>query len=273
MYRAYWRLDKKPFENTPDPDFIYYSKEHEEALSRMLYVIKENKGAILITGEYGSGKTLLTRVLLKELSEDKYQSALLLNSMLSPPQLIKEIIQQLGGNVAASATKAEAYNQLNALLLKITKTGKLVVVMVDEAQAIETTQSFEEFRLMLNFQLNDRFLLTLVLIGQPELRDKIARLPQFEQRLSLRYHLMALSENETKEYVSHRMTVAGGDPAIFSNEAFEELYKYSKGIPRKINNACDLALLVGSDEEAKVIDQVLMRKITRDLEGEYDSNR
>jgi general secretion pathway protein A len=267
MYLDYWKLQEKPFENTPNPHFAYWSKEHEEALSRMLYVVKEKKGAALITGEYGSGKTFLTRVLLKELAEDKYQEALILNPMLSPAQLIKEVIHQLGGKIANSATKAVAFNRLNELLLDINKNNKLAVIVVDEAQAIQSSASFEEFRLMLNFQLNDSFLLTLILIGQPELGKKIAQLPQLEQRIALRFHLRALGEVETREYVLRRLNIAGGDEYIFSSDAFPEIFVYTRGIPRKINNLCDLALLVGKDQEAKSIDREIIRKVVADLEG------
>ncbi len=267
MYNEYWHLKEKPFENTPDPRFIYWSDQHEETLSRMLYVIKERKGAALITGEYGSGKTLLTRVLLEKLMGDQYQPALILNPMLSPTQLVKEVIVQLGGTVAASASKAKAFNSLNEMLVELDKKKKLAVVVVDEAQAIHRVASFEEFRLMLNFQLNDRFLLTLILIGQPELNDKVEKLPQLMQRFALRYHLKALKEAETKNYIAHRLKVAGGNPAVFSAEAVAGIYQYSGGIPRKINNACDLALLVGSSENAKAIDARIVAKVVADLEG------
>ncbi|MFA6431986.1 MAG: AAA family ATPase [Candidatus Margulisiibacteriota bacterium] len=267
MYEAYWKLKEKPFENTPDPKFIFWSKEHEEAVSRMLYSIKEKKGAMLISGEYGCGKTLLTRYLLQKLAEDKYQLALVLNPMLSPAQLIKEIIFQLGGTISRSAVKATAFNKLNELLININRNNKLAVIIIDEAQAIPRTASFEEFRLMLNFQLNDRFLLSLILIGQPELVPKISKLPQLEQRLALRYHLKALNEAETKEYIIHRIKVAGGNPNIFAGDSFLEIFNYSLGIPRKINNICDFALLAGSGENVKNINQVLIKKVAADLEG------
>lgn len=270
MYTNYWQLREKPFENLPDPRFVFWSKQHDEALARMLYVAQEKKGAILITGEYGSGKTLLTRVLLKQLENEKYQEALLLNPTLSPSLLIKEVIHQLGGLVAISATKAAAYNRLNELLVEINSQGKLAVIIVDEAQAIPKIANFEEFRLMLNFQLNDSFLLTLILIGQPELKEKIRQLPQLEQRFALRYHLKALTEAETRDYVLHRLKVAGAVTEIFNEEAFGEIYAYSQGIPRKINNLCDLALLVGSAERVATINAELMRKIAADLRGEDD---
>lgn len=268
MYQSYWNLKEKPFENTPDPRFLFWSKQHEEALSRMLYAIQEKKGAMMVSGEFGSGKTLLTRVLVKELAVDKFQTALILNPMMAPTQLIKEIIHQLGGSVAASATKSVVFNRLNELLIEINKSNKSAVIIVDEAQAIERTASFEEFRLMLNFQLNEAFLLSLVLVGQPELNKKIAKLPQLEQRIALRFHLRALSEPETKEYILHRLSVAGGKADLFKEETYAEIFNFSVGIPRKINNLCDFALLVGSGEKASHIELPLIKKVVADLKGE-----
>jgi len=268
MYQAYWQLQEKPFENTPDPRFIYWSRQHEEALSRMIYVVRERKGAAMLTGEYGSGKTLLTRVLIKELSASEYQTALMLNPMLSPSQLIKEMIRQLGGTVAASASKAVTFDRLNELLVEINKSNKMAVVVVDEAQAIARAGSFEEFRLMLNFQLNEKYLVTLILIGQPELGKKIAKIPQFEQRIALRYHLKALSVAEAKDYVMHRLKTAKAERAIFTDDSFAEIYSYSQGIPRKINNLCDLALLVGYGDGVTVIDRELIKKVAADMRGE-----
>ena len=266
MYNDYWHLKERPFENTPDPHFIYWSKQHEEALSRMLYVIKEKKGAALITGEYGSGKTVLSRELLNRLPAGQYQVALLLNPILSPSALSKEIIHQLGGTVAASAAKAVVYNRLNELLIKLNKEGRTAAIIIDEAQAISKAD-FEELRLMLNFQLNDSFLLTLILLGQPELNVKVNNLPQLKQRFALKFHLNALSEAETKEYVLHRFKTAGGSGEVFAEAALVGIYKYSLGIPRLINNVCDLALLTGSGEGAQKIDQELIGKVVADLEG------
>ena len=267
MYLSYWQLTKKPFENTPDPQFIYLSKQHEEALPRMLYAIQEKKGAALITGEYGSGKTLLTRVLLSKLAENEYQLALLLNPLLSPTQLIKEVIHQLGGSISASASKATAFNRLNELLLDINRQKKMAVIVVDEAQAISRLASLEEFRLMLNFQLNEQFLLTLILIGQPELKGKIDRLPQLEQRFSLKFHLTALDQAETCEYINHRLVIAGGKKGIFTVDACQEVFAYSQGIPRRINNVCDLAMLVGSGSGAESIDREIIKKVVADFKG------
>lgn len=266
MYEEYWKLQEKPFENTPDPHFLYYSQRHEEALSRMLYAIRERKGAAILTGEYGSGKTLLSRVLLDELSNDQYQSALIFNPRLPPLELIKEIIYQLGKDVASLISKTELLHSLNEILYKNKNDNKNTVIVVDEAQAIGEEDSFEELRLLLNFQLNENFLLTLILLGQPELKGKIDNLPQLRQRLAVRYHLKALTEIETKEYIEHRLGVAGAKQEIFSEEAFKEIYYFSAGIPRRINNICDMALLVGCGEGLDKIGKKVIKEVAEDLE-------
>lgn len=266
MYRKYWRLREKPFENTPDPHFLYYSRRHEEALSRMLYVIREQKGAAILTGEYGSGKTLLSRVLLEELNQDQYQSALIFNPRLPSLELLKEVIYQLGRDVSSLSNKTDLLHSLNEILYKNKNEDKNTVIVVDEAQAIGEEESFEELRLLLNFQLNDNFLLTLILLGQPELKKKIDNMPQLRQRLAVRYHLKALTKIETKEYIEHRLEVAGAKQQIFSEEAFSEVYNFSAGIPRRINNICDMSLLVGCGEEIALIDSRIIKEVAEDLE-------
>lgn len=266
MYEEYWKLQEKPFENTPDPHFLYYSQRHEEALSRMLYAIRERKGAAILTGEYGSGKTLLSRVLLDELSNDQYQSALIYNPRLPPLELIKEIIYQLGRDVSSLFNKTDLLHVLNEILYKNSNDNKSTVIVVDEAQAIGEEDSFEELRLLLNFQLNENFLLTLILLGQPELKGKIDNFPQLRQRLAVRYHLKALTEIETEEYIKHRLGVAGAKQEIFSEEAFKEIYYFSAGIPRRINNICDMALLVGCGEGLDKINKKRIKEVALDLE-------
>lgn len=266
MYQQYWKLQEKPFENTPDPHFLYYSQKHEEALSRLLYAIRERKGAAILTGEYGSGKTLLSRVLLEELSGDQYQSALIFNPKLPPLQLIKEIIYQLGSDVASLDNKTDLLHALNEVLYRNKNDNKSTVIVIDEAQAIEEEGGFEELRLLLNFQLNEDFLLTLILLGQPELKEQIDNLAQLKQRLAIRYHLKALTEVETKKYIKHRLAVAGAKQEIFSESAFKEIYRFSGGIPRRINNICDMALLLGFEEEAKKIAKKTVKEVAEDLE-------
>jgi len=265
MYAKYWNLREKPFENTPNPHFLYSSQRHGEALSRMLYVVKERKGGAVFTGEYGSGKTLLCRVLLEELSNEEYQTVLIFNPILSTLQILKEIIYQLSGNFPSLSNKAKLLHYLKEALDRNDKESKNTVIVIDEAQAIKEKDSFEELRLLLNFQLNDRFLLTLILLGQPELREKINKLPQLKQRLAVRYHLNGLPEDETRNYILHRLKIAGAAGEIFQENAFSEIHRFSGGIPRRINNICDMALLVGYGDEVKRINKDLITEVAEDL--------
>lgn len=265
MYEEYWKLQEKPFENTPDPHFFYYSQKHEEALSRMLYTIRERKGAALLTGEPGSGKTLLSRVLLKELSTEQYQFAFIFNPKLSPLSLMKEIVYQLDSTISSSS-KINLLHRFNDILYANKNNNRDTVIVIDEAQAIGHKSSFEELRLLLNFQLNDVFLLTIILLGQPELKNKINNFPQLKQRFAVRYHLKALKEQETGEYIQHRLKTAGAQQMIFSEDAHMEIYRFSTGIPRRINNICNMALLVGSAEGLDKINQDLVRVVAKDLE-------
>ena len=265
MYEAYWELKEKPFENTPDPRFIYYSKQHKEAVARLLYVVREHKGAALLTGEYGSGKTLLTRVLWHELQqENQFQSVFILNPRLSGLEFIQEIVHQLGG-AEVPASKIELFHNLHKILYSNYNTDKHSVIIIDEAQAIQDRDIFEEVRLLLNFQLDNAFLLTIILLGQPELKYSLISLPQFMQRIAVRYHLKALDEVETKEYILHRLNVAGTNRQIFDGEAHKEIYFCSAGIPRRINTICDLALLVGFGNGLTMIDKKTITRINEDL--------
>ncbi|MGE5307566.1 MAG: ExeA family protein [Deltaproteobacteria bacterium] len=267
MYENYWGLKEKPFENTPDPRFIYYSQQHKEAIARMLYVVREHKGAALLTGEYGSGKTLLSRVLWHELQqENKFQSVFILNPRLSGLEFIQEIVHQLGGR-DVPPNKIELFHTLHKMLYANYNLGKHSVIVIDEAQAIEDRNIFEEVRLLLNFQLDNAFLLTIILLGQPELKYSVMSLPQFMQRMAVRYHLKAFDEQESKEYVLHRLSVSGAQKEIFDTEALHEIYACSQGIPRRINTICDLALLVGFGSSLSLIDKSVITKINQDLEA------
>jgi general secretion pathway protein A len=268
MYEAHWGLKEKPFENTPDPRFIYYSQQHQEALSRMLYVASERKSAALLSGEYGSGKTLLSRVLSQELQqEDKYKTVCIFNPRLSSLEFIKEIVYQLEASKKTSSDKIDLLHILHKMLLSNYDSGKHTVIVIDEAQAIADSDIFEELRLLLNFQLNNVFLLTIILLGQPELIEKVINLPQLRQRIAVRFHLRALNQAETKEYIQHRLKVAEAKQEIFEEEAYKEVYHRSNGIPRQINNICDLALLAGYGSGLNKINKEMITRVSEDLEG------
>lgn len=268
MYEKYWTLKEKPFENTPDPRFMYYSKKHEEGLMRLLYAILEEKGAAMLTGEYGSGKTILSRIVIDELIKSKvYEVALITHPQLTPIQFIQEIIYQLK-NEHVEGPKPQLLHMMQDIIYSNFNEGKKTAILIDEAQIIKNEETFEELRLFLNFQLNNKFLITLVLIGQPELLERIKSIPQLRQRLGVKYHLSGLDSNETEEYIKHRLSVAGTKRDIFPKEAIDVIYEYSEGLPRKINNVCDMALLIGFGQEAKNIDVELVERVVADLNME-----
>ncbi len=262
MYLEYWGLQKFPFENVPDPEFMYYSSEHEEALARLVYAVKRNKGAVLLTGEIGCGKTTLSRVFIQQLADSEYDIGLITNPSLDPVDFIKEALYQIGLDPQSHA-KPELLKMLNERMIENMKSNRTTLLIIDEAQLI-FKETFEEIRLLSNFQLNDRYLLTLVLIGQPELRDIIRGYKQLDQRIAIRYHLNPLNTDNTERYIAFRLEKAGRTNDIFTTAAMEEIYSYSEGIPRKINNICDLALLIGFSMKTEKIDIDIIKKVIKD---------
>lgn len=262
MYSRHWNLFERPFELTPDPKYVYYSKEHEEALLRLMYTVRDSKGAMLLTGGYGCGKTVLSRVFLNELvTAGRYEVALITNPRYSAKELLIEIIYQLGGQRHDYKSKGELLHIFNEMIYRNLENRMETVIVIDEAQAIEDLETFEELRLLLNFQQNSRFLITLILIGQPELRSRLKGLPQLKQRLIIEYHLNPLDEKDCYQYIDHRLKVAGAQREIFDPRAKKLIFKHSSGIPRVINGLADTALLVGFSENRKIVDEQLIQRV------------
>jgi general secretion pathway protein A len=262
MYLEYWGLQKFPFENVPDPEFMYYSSEHEEALVRLVYAVKRNKGAAMLSGEIGCGKTMLSRVFIQQLPDSEFDTGLMTNPSMEPIDFLKEAIYQIGLN-SQSNSKPELLSILNNRMLENTKNNRSMLLIIDEAQLI-LKDTFEEIRLLLNFQLNDRYLLNLVLLGQPELREIIRGYKQLDQRIAIRYHLNPLNLDDTGKYVVFRLGKAGRSDIVFTSDAMEEIYNYSQGVPRKINNICDLSLLIGFSAKTEKIDSDIIKKVVKD---------
>jgi general secretion pathway protein A len=268
-YETYWKLNRKPFENTPDPAFLYHSKQHEEALLRLLYAIQERKGSALLTGVFGCGKTMLGYSILTELSEDRYRLVNIANPQLDAVELLLAIAMQLGAQNFPT-NKSEVLTNMvitsiNNALLDNMRDGKDTVIIIDEAHIISDPMIFEQLRLLLNFQLKDRFLLTLLLFGQPELREKILANKQLEQRIPIKCHLDRLDHKDTEAYIFHRLSVAGRSDRIFTDGAITTIYEHSGGIPRRINNLCDMCLFSGYTYDARIIDKDLVRKEIKEL--------
>lgn len=269
-YESHWGLRLRPFENVPDPRFYVASAKHEAAMERMLYGIHARKGIVMLTGEIGSGKTLLSRAVILKLPRSRYEIGLVSNPAIPGNEFLGEILFQLG--LDPQGTRVEQLRRLNDQLLANYHRGVDTVVVVDEAQTIEHDRLFEELRLLSNFQLNDRFLITLVLLGQPELRDRIARIPQLAQRVAIQHHIECLNRAETKAYILARLAAAGSELPIFSPSAISSVYHRTGGVCRLINSLCDLCLYFGRVSRSRHIRSSLVEKIANEVLHRRDNN-
>jgi len=251
VYLDYWNLKKFPFENVADPSFFYVSQSHEEALGRLLYASRMSKGAAMLTGNIGCGKTLISRVYRNKLREARADVALLNNPPHRPIEFLQEIAYQMGTEEPPDS-KTKLLHILYKRMIANTQQNKKTIVLIDEAHVLPE-ETLEEARLLLNFQNNDHFMLTLLLIGQPELRVKVVRMSGLEQRIPIRFHLRPFDFVNTVKYVLFREKKAGFKANVFTKEALRKIYDYSGGLPRKINLICDLSLLVAFNEKRKLI--------------------
>ncbi len=245
MYREFYGLSERAFNLTPDTSFLYPSKVHKEVLTHLLYGINARRGFILVTGEVGAGKTTLCRVLLGQLDE-KTKVAFVLNSFLTEFELLRAINHDFG-LVTKGRTKMDLLDELNDYLLEQNRQGNNVVIIIDEAQNLSFAV-LEQIRMLSNLETEKEKLLQIVLVGQPELKAKLAskRLRQLSQRITVRYHLTPLSREDVRNYIYYRLKVAGsrGD-IVFTRGALDEVYYLSGGVPRLVNSLCDRALMVG----------------------------
>ena len=270
MYLEYYNLRHTPFDITPNPQFLYFSPKHREALNHLLYGIRERKGFVQLTGEVGAGKTTLCRAMLEQLGE-LFETALILNPVLDSDQLMKTIALEFGVPVQNN-DRLENLAALNDFLLGLAEQGKDAVLVIDEAQDL-TLDLLEQVRLLSNLETDSRKLLQIVLMGQPELKDRLNdyRLRQLRQRITVRYHLRPLTRGEVGLYIQHRLVVSGskGSP-YFSTPAIWRIYYYSQGIPRLINAVCDKCLLAGYVQQKDRIDFRMVGLAIRELEGKMD---
>jgi len=245
MYLSFFGLNEKPFAITPDPRYLYLSERHAEALAHLMYGINEAGGFVQLTGEVGTGKTTIVRSLLAQAPKNA-EIALILNPRMTPPEFLLTICEELGIGVPddSSGSLKDLVDILGGYLLRAHGQGKRVVLVVDEAQNL-SPEVLEQVRLLTNLETNTQKLLQIILIGQPELRELLARneLRQLAQRITGRYHLNPLSREETVAYVRHRLRVAGATTDIVSPHALNEVFRLSHGVPRVINIVCDRALL------------------------------
>ncbi len=271
MYESYWGLSSLPFQIVSDPDKYFPSSVHEEARSRISYAIRYGKGAALFTGDVGIGKTTVTNVVIKKLTDKNIDVAMILNPLLCVNDFLKEILYQMKVKSEAS-TKLDLIHDIRDKLVSNYHNGKTTVLIIDEAHLITDINILEEIRLLLNYQLDGKFLLTVILVGQPELRKIIRNVPPLEQRLTIKFHLKNLSFEGTTDYIFHRLTHSGAREALFTPEALRLIYEHTNGIPRRINQICDLALLVTSYEKKYSVDAEDIRKVIDDEAKHWDKN-
>ena len=267
MYLEFYGLKQSPFDITPNPRFLFHSSKHREAFNHLLYGIRERKGFVQLTGEIGAGKTTLCRALLERL-DDRYSTALILNPVLSAEELMKAIATEFGLHVKG-LDRLETISAIGEFLLKQTSQNRETVLIIDEAQNL-TEDLLEQVRLISNIETDDRKLLQIVLMGQPELRDRLnsPRLKQLRQRITVRFHLAALTRFEVAQYIQHRLQISGANGApTFTPPAVWRIYNYSKGIPRLVNAVCDKALLAGFVERSERINWKMAGRAIRELEG------
>jgi len=269
MYEKFYGLAESPFNLTPDPRFLFFSRRHREAFDHLLYGISERKGFIQITGEVGAGKTTLCRALFEELGE-RFKTALILNPMMTNIQLLRSILAEFELD-SKSRDRVTCLERLNNFLLEQVVEGNDVVLVIDEAQDLPPLL-LEEVRLLSNLETDQRKLLQIVLMGQPELRDKLEKksLRQLRQRITVRYHLEPMTREETGLYVDHRLRVAGaqGQPC-FTPWAKWRIHRYARGIPRLVNAICDKALLCGFVGGVDEIGWKHVGRAIRELEGKF----
>ncbi|MGC8744745.1 MAG: ExeA family protein [Verrucomicrobiia bacterium] len=268
MYLEYYGLKEPPFELTPNPRFLFFSAKHREAFNHLLYGIQEKKGFVQLTGEVGCGKTTLCRALLEKLGND-YNTALILNPVLNADQLIKAIAMEFGLNVK-NLDKLETLSAINEYLLKQAEQKRESILIIDEAQDL-TNDLLEQIRLLSNLETNERKLLQIILMGQPELKQRLndPELRQLRQRITVRFHLKPLTFFEVGQYIQHRLSVAGVNGApYFTRPALWRIYRYSRGIPRLINAICDKCLLAGFVQQQETIDFYTVGLAARELEGD-----
>jgi general secretion pathway protein A len=268
VYLEHYGLKEPPFAITPNPRFLFYSTKHREAYNHLLYGIRERKGFVQLTGDVGAGKTTLCRAMLDALN-GQFATALILNPVMSPNEMMKAIAIDFG-LIVEGMDRLETVAVINEFLLWQASNNRESVLIIDEAQNL-SDDLLEQVRLLSNLETDDRKLLQIVLMGQPELRDRLNahHLRQLRQRITVRYHLSTLTREEVGAYIRHRIHVSGGNGRPeFSTPAIWRIHRYSKGVPRLINALCDKALLAGYVNQTDKIDYGMVGRAIRELEGE-----
>jgi type II secretory pathway predicted ATPase ExeA len=270
MFETFFGLNDKPFSLTPNPRYVFYSQQYREAEGQLLYGISNREGFMLVTGQPGTGKTTLCRDLLEKLDRNKVHSALLFNPFLNAHEMLGALLTEFGITSPPQASRKELLDRLNQFLLSQSVLGKSCVAIFDEAQHL-STEFLEQIRVLSNLETDQEKLLQIVLVGQPELLDKIRTpsMAQLDQRVSIRCRLSFLSDQETDRYIHHRLNVAGARGQIrFQPKAIAEIYRASNGVPRLINLVTDRALLAAYTDQSREITAAHVKKGVQALRGE-----
>ena len=274
MYKEYFGLVEAPFSIAPDPRYLFMGEQHREALAHLVYGINSDGGFVLLTGEVGTGKTTVCRCLLEQLPSDA-DVAFVLNPALSVTELLGTVCDELGIDYPEGNTSVKAFvDRINTYLLDAHARGRKTVVIIEEAQNL-SAEVLEQLRLLTNLETNQRKLLQIIMIGQPELREMLARpeLRQLAQRVTARYHMGPLSRYDVIGYVDHRLSVAGMHGSPFTASAVNELWRLSRGIPRLVNVICDRALLGAYVQGQKKVGKGTLSKAAREVFGERSAPR
>lgn len=264
MYERFYGFNVKPFNKTPDPRFLYLSRGHREALARLQYGVEERE-MVLLTGDVGCGKTTLSRCLMDSL-DGSYLPIVIVNPVLAPGELVKYFALRLGIEQPAEL-KTGLMEQIGERLFELYQGRICPVLIIDEAQMIPGKECLDELRLLTNVQLDDANMFSLVLLGQPELRNRLLSgyFEPLRQRIGVQFHLSPLKFEEIVEYIDFRLKTAGRDEPLFTQAAVEEIYRFSGGVPRKINNLSASAILEGFSREAEMIDGDVIIDVARDF--------
>jgi type II secretory pathway predicted ATPase ExeA len=265
-YTEYFNLEREPFSNAPNDKFFFNSDQHNQALLRLMYAVDSNKGLAVLVGGAGTGKTTLARRMLDDLTLDKYESSLLvmIHSGITPEWILSRIALQLGVK-SPDSDPLKILKQLYERLLQIHKEGRKAVVLIDEAQMLQSRELMEEFRGLLNLEIPGKKLLNVVFFGLPELEQTMKLDEPLAQRVAVKFTLKPLSVETTHGYIAHRLNIAGTDAALFEESAIDSIHMHAGGVPRLINTIADNALFETFLRQDNIVSDMIIDSVSEDL--------